>query len=150
MYRRSGKRKVYRVSMLGQAAHRIMTHELARGGTSEELALAAVTVYEKLLTGLHPIVGEGNHALFRFSLRRTRSTFPFFTEVRATDPGTVLNEVRTCLQTQGPDMVRQVSIALFTTLVELLATFIGPRLTWQILQTAWPNVLNFPPEELHP
>jgi hypothetical protein len=150
MYARSGQKQAYKVSMLSQAAHRIMTQELGRARTSEELALAALMVYEKLLAHLYAVIGEGNHALFRFSLRRTRTTFTCFTEVRATDPDAVLNEVRVCLHTQEPDMARQASIALFMNLIELLATFIGPRITWQILHAAWPNILDSSPEELYP
>jgi hypothetical protein len=33
------------------------------------------------------------------------------------------------------------------TFVELLATFIGERLTWQLLQEAWPDILTVSSKE---
>jgi hypothetical protein len=38
---------------------------------------------------------------------------------------------------------------LLVTYLELLATFIGERLTWQLLQETWPDLLTSPPQEIH-
>ncbi len=45
------------------------------------------------------------------------------------------------------DVAREATSTLLLTFVELLATFIGERLTWQLLQEAWPDVLTVSSEE---
>ena len=38
-------------------------------------------------------------------------------------------------------MIREVSVTLFATFAGLLATVIGDRLTWSLLQQIWPDTL---------
>jgi hypothetical protein len=133
--------------MLEHVAHRVMTHELATSQTPGELALASVGVYAKLLVHLSSILGEaGSHALFRSSLRLT--TFPFLNEIRAQEPPALLKALNTALQKHEPDVVVEVSIALLTAFIELLATFVGERLTCELLHDVWPTVITVQSQEM--
>jgi hypothetical protein len=126
-------------SVLRQAAHRIMLQEVDARGTSDEIALAAVTVYTKLFVLVSSAVGEaGTHALFRNSLRRT--AFTFFKELHAVEREALLHAIRACVSKQQPDMAVEAAIALLTAFVELLATFIGLRVTCTLLHDVWPDV----------
>jgi hypothetical protein len=58
------------------------------------------------------------------------------------DPGPwPANGLRTCLQEQEAETIREVSVILFATFAGLLATVIGERLTWSLLQQIWPDTL---------
>ena len=136
------------LSVISQAARRTLIQELGARRTPDETALAAFTVYRKLFVCLSVILGEGGtFALFRHSVRRTQSTFPFFSEVMVIQPNAFLNALRACLQKQKPDSAVEASIALLTSFVELLATFIGARLTSQLLYDIWPDIWSLEPQE---
>ena len=123
-----------------------MTHELGTSRTPDELARASVEVYTKLLVHLSSVLGEeGTHALFRSSLRLT--PFSYLNEIRAQEPQALLKDVATALQNQEPDVVEEVSLALLTSFIKLLATFVGERLTCEFLHDIWPEVITVPPKE---
>ena len=133
--------------MLEHVAHRVMTHELGRSRTSDELALAGVGVITKLLVHLSAVIGEaGSHALFRSSLRLT--PVPYLKEIHAQEPQIVMKDVTTALKNQEPDVVEEALIDLLTSFIELLATFVGERLTCELLHDVWPDVITVPPREI--
>ena len=49
--------------------------------------------------------------------------------------------LRACLRKQQPDVIRESSVILFATFAGLLATVIGDRLAWSLLQQIWPDTL---------
>jgi hypothetical protein len=135
------------VPMLRPLAHRLMTQELGPRRTSDELALAGIGVYAKLLVHLSSILGEaGTYALFRSSLRLT--PIPFLRELRAHEPQLVLEALTTALRDQAPDVVVETSTTLFTSFIELLATFVGERVTYTLLHDLWPDVFTGLPQEM--
>jgi hypothetical protein len=69
--------------------------------------------------------------------------------MRDTKEDLLLQAVATCLQQQPPDIAREAASALLTSYVTLLATFIGERLTWQLLHDQWPDIVTVHPEEKH-
>ena len=138
------------LTTLGQTARRIMIHELGATQTSQEMTLAACTVYGKLLVHLSLILGDGGcFALFRFSLRRLRSTFPFFTDVLALEAPDCMDALRFHLAEQKPECVAEASTALLSSFVELLATFIGEQLTSTLLHQLWPDLGPSQSQETH-
>ena len=137
-----------RDSLFSPTARRILMQELGGERPSAEMALVVCTVYAKVLVGLSVLVGEeGGLALFRHSLRRTQSAFPFYTEVMAVEPRSILDALGACLEKQDPACILAASIALLTTFIELLATFIGARLTGKLLQDVWPDIDPVLPQE---
>jgi hypothetical protein len=134
--------------MLRQLARQIITHEHPTERTPHEVAASAVRVYTRLLTCLSAILGEaGGIGLFRRSLRLTEATFPFFSAARDANLETLLSSVSICLQTQRAEVALEASVELLAIHIELLATFIGPRLTEQLLQEAWPHLRTSASEE---
>jgi hypothetical protein len=134
--------------MLRQIAHRLMTQQAGTRRDAGELASAAVNVYATLLTSLSPLLGDlGSSALLRRSLKLTEATFPCYTEVRVAEQDGLLNAVGACLRKQSPDVAWDASVAVLTAYIELLATFIGERLTRQLLHEAWPDLHISPTQE---
>jgi hypothetical protein len=133
---------------LQQAVRRLMIDQIGPRRTAEERAAAAIRVYETLLNSLSPLVGSvGSQAMLRRSLKLTEKTFPFFRGLQSTPSDRLLTALSTCLAQQEPDVAMSHSILVLTTYVDLLTTFIGERLTRQLLHTAWPDALLFPSQE---
>jgi hypothetical protein len=76
------------------------------------------------------------------------TTFPFLNEIRAQEPPALLKALNTALQKHEPDVVVEVSIALLTAFIELLATFVGERLTCELLHDVWPTVITVQSQEM--
>ena len=134
--------------IFSQIARRILMQELGVERASDQMALATVTVHKKFLVQLSVLLGhEGASALFRQSLRRTQSAFPFYAEVIAGEPRTALDVLGKCLEKQTPERIVEASIALLTSFLELLATFIGERLTIKLLHDVWSDLGPVLPQE---
>lgn len=134
--------------MFSQTARQILMQEVNVEGPSNQMALEVCAVYEMILVHLGFILGEeGGLALFRNSLRRTQSAFPFYAEVVAVERQTLLAALKACLQKQIPACILEASIALLATFLELLGHFIGERLTAKLLQNAWPDIDPLSPRE---
>lgn len=135
--------------MLRQVAHRLMASDLKANRSPAKVALAATNVLGKLLGTFSQVLGEiGSAELFRRSLNSTEHTFPLYKEVRTADPSGLLAAVGVFLQKQDSDVAVAAANALLATYLELLATFIGERLTLQLLKEAWPDLLNSRPQEI--
>ncbi|MEO8047095.1 MAG: hypothetical protein ABI684_07400 [Nitrospirota bacterium] len=99
--------------MFSQTARQILMQEVNVEGPSNQMALEVCAVYEMILVHLGFILGEeGGLALFRNSLRRTQSAFPFYAEVVAVERQTLLAALKACLQKQIPACILEASIAL--------------------------------------
>ncbi|MDQ6735645.1 MAG: hypothetical protein M3Z35_16260 [Nitrospirota bacterium] len=134
---------------LQQIARQMIVSRMGAKPPPHELASAAVSIVETLVNTLSPLVGSiGSQALLGRSLTLTARAFPCYAEVRGAGQ-TLLNAVGACLQKQEPDVAMKATAALLTTYLELLATFIGERLTLQLLQAAWPDISIPPHQERH-
>ena len=111
------------------------------GASAGDHAAAAARVYEKISLCLAPLVGAtGVRALFVRSLVLTIPEYPFLGGVLVEQPEAGVNTLRASLQGQKPDAVLQSAAALFGTFLTLLSTYVGDRLTAQVLRTAWPDL----------
>jgi hypothetical protein len=123
-----------------ERARRLLAHEGAAGSAAKRATTAAGRVYEKLCAQLVPLVGEaGVHLLFVRSAKLaqlTRGDFAFLAEVSILEGSTTLRE---SLQAQAPAASTESAAALFGTFFTLVTTFIGERLTTQVLRNAWPT-----------
>lgn len=114
-----------------------------------ELAAAAVGIYETLLNTLSPLLGDvGSQALFRRSVKLAQEAFPCYGEAQSDANDPLLGVVGECLRRQEVELARKASVGLLLVFAELLAAFIGERLTGQLLQDTWPNILTSPAEEM--
>jgi hypothetical protein len=128
----------------------LQTSAVGSRHNSDDVASAALTVYETVAKNLASLVGEdGSHALFRRSVNLTAARFPCLADARgaARVDASLVKAVAGCVRSQAPDLAKEVSLALLITYVDLLATFIGERLTLRLLQDGWPDVLTSPPEK---
>ncbi len=139
------------VPKLRRVIDQLTTHHLVTPPDPDELASTAVGMCETLLKILSPLLGAaGGRALLRRCLNLTEEMFPCYREARRVENDALLTAVVACLRQQKLEVAREASVALLTAFIELLATFIGERLTWQLLQEAWPDILTVPSEETHP
>ena len=119
-------------------ARRLLASEGAPWRSSEECAAAAWRVYEKLNARLAPLLGSaGVQALFVRSAKLAQADFASLAEV-ATSEG--LTRLGSCLQGLDLAIATEAAATLFGTFLELMASFIGERLTILVLRSAWPGI----------
>jgi hypothetical protein len=127
-------------------AKRLLEHERPSVGSAQERTAAAVHVYEKLFARLSPLIGvAGTRAVLERSARLTKAEFPCFEAgLGGDDPGKLLHA---CLLGLDEAAAADAAIALYATLLGLLNSFIGERLVWQVLRSAFPGIDESKPQE---
>jgi len=117
---------------------RLLAHEREHGDRADDSAAAAGRVYDKLHEQLAPLIGTaGFRALLARSAQLTKGELACLGEVATVESATTLRE---CLRRHAPAVARETAEALFGTFLALLTTFIGERLTAQVLRRAWPTL----------
>lgn len=130
-----------------ERARRLLAHEGAARSADGRATTAAGRVYEKLQVHMGPLLGvAGVHLLFMRSATLLQGEFARFAEVSILEGSTKL---RACLLAQDPAIATESAAALFGTFFTLSATFIGERLTAQVLRNAWPTFEATEPREKH-
>ena len=125
-----------------ETARRLLVHEGA-AGSAGECATAAGRVYDKIHAHLGPLLGAaGVQLLLVRSAKLTQPEFSFL-DVAVVEDSTKLRER---LQAQDPAVATESAAALFATFFALVTTFIGERLTTQVLRRAWPTIEEAPME----
>jgi hypothetical protein len=121
-----------------ERARRLLAHEGASGGSSEDCATAAGRVYDKLNAQLGPLLGvAGVQALFARSAKLGGVGSAGLAEVAILDSSTTLAAF---FRTLEAAVAANAAEALFGTFLSLVTTFIGERLTFQALRRAWPAI----------
>ena len=121
-----------------QWGRQLLTLERDRGEASDGWAEAAARVHERSVPRLATLLGQaGVQALLRRSARLGAEAFPCLAEPDLTDSAATL---RTGLQRQPPDVALEAAAALFSTFFGMLETFIGRRLTEQLVRGYWPEL----------
>lgn len=112
--------------------------------TSDALASAAGRLLDRLSYRLREVIGPaGVQAIFGRAVKLSKSQFTFLDErIIPPERGDGLVEsLRACLREQKPEVIQEVFVILFATFAGLLATVIGDRLTWSLLQQIWADTL---------
>ena len=123
----------------------MLAHERASSG-DERTTTAAGRVYDKLHVHIAPLVGvAGVQALFVRSAKLAQGEFARFAEVSILEDGST--KLRECLQAQEPAVAMESAAELFGTFFALITTFIGERLTTEVLRKAWPTIEETTPTE---
>jgi hypothetical protein len=123
-----------------QVFQRILTREGGVDVDAGAVAAAARRTCEHLARQLAPLVGEGGvAAIYTRSLHLVQRQFPGLAPGResAQRDGPFVR-VEQFLAHQQPAVASAAAVALFTTVGELLASFIGEPLTMRLLREAWP------------
>lgn len=129
-----------------ETAKRLLTHER---GDAEHPAEAAARAYDKLQARLAPIIGAaGFQALFFRSQQTARiAGFTFLDGDIAEPAPDPCKQLHDCLHGREPAQAAEAATVVFATFFGLLTTFIGDRLTRQVLRGAWPEVAEAAPME---
>ena len=128
-----------------ERAKRLLASEGASAEGSTECAAAAGRVYEKLDAHLAPLLGRaGVQALFARSAKVSLSGLASVAELAAAVEGST--ELSTWLQSRHPEDAAKTASVFFGAFLELITTFIGERLTVQVLRSAWPTIEETAPK----
>ena len=106
---------------------------------TEEVAGAAISLWEQMATQIIAIVGEGGfNSLYMRSVFLTQSTFPWLSAV-SLSPQTDhrFAELKISLEGQTPEQARAANSLLLITFTDILASLIGEQLTIRVLRSAW-------------
>jgi hypothetical protein len=124
-------------------ARRLLASEAGSSGSSDGTASAAGRVYEKVDAQLAQLLGRaGVRALFARSAKAAQTELASLADAVG-DSATLSAR----LQSFEPSVASESAVALFGTLLELITTFIGERLTVQVLRRAWPAIEEMAPRE---
>jgi len=124
-------------------ARRVLAYEVA-SDPSAEITEAAGRVYDTLHAHLDPLLGAaGVQALLVRSARLAGREL--FSLEAATIEGSA--KLRECLRELEPSVASAAAAALFGNFFALITTFIGERLTTQLLRNAWPTIEQMSPME---
>jgi hypothetical protein len=131
-----------------ERARRLLSAEGDSGASADECAAAAVRVHDKLAAQLVPLLGAaGVQALFARSAKLAGAERALLADLA--DGIDATTRLRAILQALEPAAARDAAAALFGTLLDLIVTFIGERLTVQALRGAWPAIAETAPRETH-
>jgi hypothetical protein len=113
-------------------------------GSAAGCAEAAGRIFEKLHARLAPLVGAaGVQALLVRSATLAHGDLgPLDTAVVETPA-----KLRDFLRAQEPAIACETATTYFGAFLALMATFIGERLTTQVLRGAWPTIEDVAPKE---
>ena len=131
-----------------EVAKRLLDWEPPSGPGVSERAAAALRVYERLFERLSPLIGvAGMRAILARSARLTRAEYPCF-EAASVASEVVAERLHACLAELDEAEIADAAAALYGTLLGLLNSFIGKRLVWQVLRSAFPGVDESEPEKM--
>jgi hypothetical protein len=130
-------------------ARRLLAAEGNSGADTEVCVAAAVRVYDKVAGQLTPLLGlTGVESLFRRCAKLASAEYPALGEVAAIDgPTELATRFRACAASLDPTVASEAAAVLFGTFLDLIVTFIGDRLTDQVLRGAWPSMEATAPRE---
>ncbi len=124
---------------LAAAARSLLASEgTGSATTADRIAQAS----ERLTVHLSRLVGLfGIQALFRRSLVISTRTFPWLVEAtRTVGSEERLEDLRTQMAKQNPEVATDAFVLIFSTFVGLLGRLIGEELVWRLLHEVWPTV----------
>lgn len=120
----------------------LLRHQIIKSLTAQRtdnVADAAVRLWEQMATQIISIVGEGGfNSLYARSVFLTRTTFPWLA-AGALPPQAEQRfaGLKTSLEGQTPTQASAASSLLLLTFTDILAALIGEQLTTRILRSAW-------------
>lgn len=129
-----------------ERARHLLATEGYSDGSADECAAAAGRVYEKLGEQLAPLIGPaGVQALFQRSSMLAQVECAALVEIAGAVE--ISAKLRSCFLALAPAAATEAATLLFGTFLDLLVTFIGDRLTVQVLRGAWPAIQETAPTE---
>ncbi len=137
-------------SSVQRRRHQIINELMARH--TENIAEAAINLWEQMATQIISIVGEGGfNSLYVRSLLLTQSTFPWLSADLPPSPsGQRFAGLKKSFEGQSPVQAGKANGLLLVTFTDILALLIGERLTTGILRSAWgDDALDGPNKEFN-
>jgi len=127
------------------AARRLLAYEMGTHA-DEGAALAAGRVHDRLFESLAPIIGAaGVRALFVRSVRLGMTEHPRLEAMLGAQDGHGAQmehgqRLVACLVELESGAAREVAVTLYAVLLDLMTRFIGERMVWRIVCSAFPAI----------
>jgi hypothetical protein len=129
-------------------ASRLLSHESEADNSSTGGTTPAGRVYAKLSVHLVPILGKaGVQALMGRSFKLAQVELSEFDEASLSERATRLSD---WFDTRNSDTEAESTAAVLANFFSLLTTFIGAKLTTELLRKAWPDVQGLAVSETRP
>jgi hypothetical protein len=132
------------------AARRLLARDAQGARSTEEQRAVSLRACDKTVSHLATFLGSaGARAVFARSVRLTAPDFPRLRKVQPAAEGDESPSVQMEIALRGetPDAVAETMVALHATVLALLETLIGERLTSAVLRDAWPDLRASDPKE---
>ena len=126
-----------------------LTHRVAEGADSRQIAAAINALWTDIETALQPIVGRrGVTALFKRTLHLAAARHPWLAPLKASsDDAADAAQLTALFAAQPAAQAVEAGGAFFELFRELLATLIGVPLSERLLHAAWSNSSSAAPSQ---
>ena len=123
------------------AFERLLAREAGTGTDAPAVAAAARRLCEDFAQHLRPLIGDGGvTALYGRSLQLAERRFPGLAPARASgQDGEPFTHLQHFLEHQDPVVAIRAAVTVLGVACEVLATFIGEKLTRLLLHETWPD-----------
>lgn len=120
---------------------RLLAREAGSGADAPAVAAAAGRLWERLAQQGSRLIGAGGvAAVGARALHLAQRRFPWLASVRTSGHGDESwSSLQQAMAQQEPSVAVEAAIAVFATVGDLLASFIGESLTRGLLRQAWPD-----------
>jgi histone H3/H4 len=128
-------------NMRRRVFRRLLAREAGTDADARAIAAAARRLCERFAQQVTPLIGDaGVAAICARSLHLTQQQFPSLAPLHLSDHGDApFTRVQLALEQQQPAVACAAAVAVLTTVGDVLASFIGERLTTRLLREAWPD-----------
>ncbi len=127
------------------AARKLLAAE-SGGSSSKELAERATRACEQLARHLSRLLGNnGIRTLFDRCLIKASAQYPWLASAKSVPGGPgedAWSPLRSAMERQDPDTVREAFVLLLVTFIGLLERLIGEGLVERLLHEVWPAVFR--------
>lgn len=120
----------------------LLRHQIVKSlmaGHTENVAHAAIDLWERLAIQIVSIVGEGGfNSLYERSVFLTQATFPWLAAAsQSTQADHRFAQLKMSLEGKTPAQTSAANSLLLITFTDILSSLIGEQLTARILRSAW-------------
>lgn len=121
-----------------------LAQRASEGASASQVAEIVVSAWQDINAALAPVIGQrGVAALYKRSIHLTIAGHPWMEACNDSAPDAMaLSVLRTVLARQAGCEAAAGGAALLAALRELVGTLIGPKLTEQLLASAWATLFS--------
>lgn len=126
-----------------RVARRVLERHAGPAVDATAVAAAADSAYDDLAQVLAPVIGDvGVAAITDRALHLASREYPWLPSSEPGSADTRFTQVIDALKRRDPAVAAEAAVAVFATILGLLATFIGEPLATRLVQQAWSDAVS--------